>query len=254
MKIGVIGTGNIGGYLARAFVKLGHTVSITNSRGPDSLKDFAAETGTHADTLADLVREQDVIILSIPEKAVLDLPHGLFQSASASTVIVDTGNYYPFRDGQIEQFDSQQVTESEWVAQHIGRPVIKVFNNIIYFSLSDKGVPAGQPNRIALPVAGDDAKAKQVVIGLVDALGFDGVDAGSIAESWRQQPGTPVYCADWDASGVKAALAKADRSKSAEVRDESIKKMFALPKGLQGTPPDEVIRLVRDVIAEKYGQ
>ena len=126
-------------------------------------------------------------------------------------IVVDTGNYYPsFRDGTIEEIESG-LTESGWVAKHLGRPVVKVFNNIMAHSLAEGGLPQGAKGRIALPVAGDDSRAKAVVIGLVDALGFDGIDAGTLDESWRQQPGTPVYCTDYDADGVRRALSVADR-------------------------------------------
>ena len=138
--------------------------------------------------------------------------------------------------------------ESGWVAEHLGRPVLKAFNNIMAHSLAEGGLPAGSPGRIALPVSGDDAKAKATLIGLIDALGFDGVDAGSLSESWRQEPGTPVYCTDYDAHGVRRALAAADRSKSHQLRDASIAQMQKLPPG---SSPAEVVRLVRSLHADR---
>ena len=130
--------------------------------------------------------------------------------------MVDTGNYYPReRDGRIEPIESG-MTESRWVETQLGRPVIKAFNNIYADHLLKRGAPAGTPKRIALPVAGDDAAAKAVVMRLVDELGFDPVDAGSLDESWRQQPGSPVYGTDHDAAGVKTALAQANKVRSAE--------------------------------------
>jgi predicted dinucleotide-binding enzyme len=123
--------------------------------------------------------------------------------------VVDTGNYYPQqRDGRIDGIEHGE-TESRWVSDQLGRPVVKAFNNIYADHLLRLGRPAGTPGRIALPVAGDDPQAKAKVISLLDELGFDGVDAGSIDESWRQQPDTPVYGTDFDAEGVKQALAKA---------------------------------------------
>ena len=110
------------------------------------------------------------------------------------------------------------MTESRWVATRLGRPVVKAFNNIYFKSLMERGRPAGAPDRIALPVAGDRARDKEIVIRLLDELGFDGVDAGGLDESWRQQPGTPVYVADLDAEAVRRALAEASPERSAEFR------------------------------------
>jgi predicted dinucleotide-binding enzyme len=152
--------------------------------------------------------------VTIPEKSVPLLPKGLFEAVADHVIVVDTGNYYPsHRDGRIEAIEGG-TTESRWVAQQLGRPVVKAFNNIFARSLAEGGRPAGTPARIALPVAGDDERARKVVLRLVDELGFDGVDAGSLDESWRQQPGTPVYCTDLDAEGVRRALAQADRARA----------------------------------------
>lgn len=208
MKIGIIGAGHIGGTLARRFVALGHEVALANSRGPDSLKALVAEIGSTAVTVEEAVRDRDVVVVTIPEKAIPTLPPGLLKSARTDTVVIDTGNYYPQRDGRIDGIE-QGLTESAWVAQQLGHTVVKAFNNIYAKHLLEKGQPAGSPTRIALPVAGDDAAAKTVVMGVVNELGFDAVDAGTLDESWRQQPGSPVYAADFDAAGVKDALAKA---------------------------------------------
>src|SRR5215831_4308726 len=181
MNIGIIGAGHIGGTLTRRFSELGHKVFVANSRGPETLSDLAAETGATPVAIEEAARSGDV-------------------------VIVDTGNYYPQqRDGRIDGIESGTV-ESRWVSQQLGRPVVKAFNNIYAEHLMDLGRPAGSPHRIALPVAGDDQHAKSVVMGLIDQLGFDPVDAGTLDESWRQQPGTPVYATDFDAQGVHEAL------------------------------------------------
>ena len=133
-------------------------------------------------------------------------------------VVVDTGNYYPRqRDGRIEEIEAG-LTESQWVAQQLGRPVIKAFNNIYARHLLELGRPKGSPGRIALPVAGDDKAAKAIVLKLVDELGFDGVDAGGLDQSWRQQPGTPVYTTDFDAKGVRSALSDAKKDRTSEWR------------------------------------
>lgn len=209
MKIGVIGAGNIGGTLVRRFRALGHEVYVANSRGPEALAGLTAETGAVAVTATEAARRGEVVVVTIPEKQIPNLPADLFAGAAATTVVIDTGNYYPRqRDGRIAGIEDG-VTESRWVAQQLGRPVIKAFNNIYAKHLLELGKPAGTSGRIALPVAGDDARAKAIVLQLVDALGFDPVDAGSLDESWRQQPGSPVYGSDLDAAGVRRALADA---------------------------------------------
>jgi predicted dinucleotide-binding enzyme len=214
LRIGIIGAGNIGGALTRRLTALGHKVSVANSRGPETLADLAAETGATAVSVTDAARDKDLVIVTIPQKNVPDLPADLFRETAADTVVVDTGNYYPRqRDGRIDGIEGG-LTESRWVEQQLGRPVVKVFNNIYAQHLQDRGKPAGTAGRIALPVAGDDEAAKARVLHLVDELGFDGVDAGGLDESWRQQPGTPVYAQDFDADGVRRALAEASSERT----------------------------------------
>jgi len=227
MDIGIIGSGNIGSTLVRHFAALGHHISIANSRGPASLAALAAETGATAATVEQAAGARDVVIITIPETAVPQLPRDIL--AKTSAVVIDTGNYYPSRDGRIAEID-EGLTDSEWVAQVLGRPVIKAFNNIVADSLATRGVPAGTPGRICLSVSGDDPRAKELVLELIDALGFDGIDAGNLADSWRQHPGTPAYCRDLDANGLKAALAQADMGQIAEYRsqaDEVARPFFA---------------------------
>jgi predicted dinucleotide-binding enzyme len=217
MKIGIIGAGNIGGTLARRLAALGHEVSVANSRGPETLRDLAAETGASAVSVTEAARDKDLVIVTIPEKNVPDLPDDLFATAG-DVVVVDTGNYYPQqRDGRIDAIE-QGMAESHWVEQHLGRPVIKAFNNIYADHLRDNGRQAGTDGRVALPVAGDDDGAKAVVMRLIDELGFDAVDAGSLDESWRQQPGTPVYTTDLDAKGVRRALSQASPQRTPQWR------------------------------------
>jgi 8-hydroxy-5-deazaflavin:NADPH oxidoreductase len=218
MKIGIIGAGQIGGTLTRRLTELGHTVLVANSRGPESLVDLAKETGAKAVPVKDAVRGVDLVVVTIPEKNIPKLPAGLFADVDPQVVVVDTGNYYPRqRDGRIDGIE-QGLLESRWVVQQLGRPVIKAFNNIYAKHLLELGKPRGTPGRIALPLAGDDDKAKAVVMRLIDELGFDAVDAGSLDESWRQQPGTPVYTNDLDAEGVRRALAAAKRERTPEWR------------------------------------
>lgn len=216
MKLGIIGAGHIGGTLTRRLTALGHDVAVANSRGPETLTALATETGARALTATDAARSQDLVIVTIPEKNVPRLKD-VFAATDARTVVVDTGNYYPQRDGRIAAIE-EGTTESRWVSQQLGRPVVKAFNTIYAKHLMERGRPSGAPGRIALPVAGDDPTAKAVVLRLIDELGFDGVDAGSVDESWRQQPGTPVYGADLDAAGVRRALAEASPARRPEFR------------------------------------
>ncbi len=217
MKIGIIGAGHIGGSLTRRFTKLGHQVWVANSRGPETLAGLAKETGAKAVTAREAARAGEVVIVSIPEGHIPDLPRDLFQGVADDVVVVETGNYYPQRDGRLDAIESG-TTESRWVAQQLGRPVITAFNNIYAEHLLKRGKPKGAAGRIALPIAGDDPRQKAVVMRLVDELGFDPVDAGSLDDSWRQQPGTPVYGTDHDAAGVRRGLAAASRERPAEFR------------------------------------
>ena len=218
MKIGIIGAGNIGGTLARRLAPLGHQVSVANSRGPESLAAFARESGARAVTVEEAARAGDVVIVSIPLKNVSRLPRDLFKGVPDSVVVVDTGNYYPRqRDGRIDPIE-RGATEARWVADQLGRPVVKAFNNIYARHLLERGKPKGTAGRIALPIAGDDPRAKEVVTRLLDELGFDAVDGGGLDESWRQQPGTPVYGTDFDAAGVRRGLAEAKQERPAEFR------------------------------------
>jgi predicted dinucleotide-binding enzyme len=209
MKIGIIGAGHIGGTLTRRLTALGHDVYVANSRGPETLRDLATETGAKAVTVKDAARlGADMVIVTIPLKHVPNLPKDLFAGTPEDLPIVDTGNYYPQRDGLIAEIESG-TTESRWTSKQLGRPVIKAFNNIYAQHLLEEGKPKGDAARIALPVAGDDSAAKQIVMDLVDELGFDPVDAGGLDESWKQQPSTPVYGTDFDAALVRRGLAEA---------------------------------------------
>ncbi|RYY13470.1 MAG: NADP oxidoreductase [Cytophagaceae bacterium] len=208
MNIGIIGAGQIGSALAIRLTSLGHSVLIANSRGPETLRDVAQKTGATPATAQEAARHGELIVVTIPLKNIPDLPQDLFAGVPANVPVIDTSNYYPLlRDGQIPELETGDLTESEWVQQHLGRPVVKVFNNIHAAHLEKSGQPANTPGRIALPVAGDEAAAKQQVMALVDELGFDAVDDGSLHESWRQQPGTPCYGADLPAAELRQQLA-----------------------------------------------
>ena len=208
MHIGIIGAGQIGGALAVRLTSLGHSVYIANSRGPETLTDVARKTGATPVTAREAAHRGEIIVVTIPLKNIPNLPKDLFEGVLADVPVIDTSNYYPLlRDGHLPELETGTLTESEWVQQHLGRPVVKVFNNIYAAHLEKSGTPVGTPGRISLPVAGDDTAAKQKVMALVGELGFDAVDNGSLHESWRQQPGTPSYGADLPAAELQKQLA-----------------------------------------------
>lgn len=206
MRIGIIGTGRIGGTLARHFLDAGHTVALANSRGPQTLRDLVAVLGERAQaaTAEQVARFGDVVVVSIPFGHYTDLP----ADALAGKVVVDTGNYYPDRDGHRADLDEGRTTSSELVQQHLaGARVIKAFNAIRFDDLRDQADRGGVPGRRAIPVSGDDAEAKRIVMGLISQIGFDPVDAGGLADGGRRhQPGTPVYTTDLDADQLRDRL------------------------------------------------
>ncbi|WP_210493719.1 NAD(P)-binding domain-containing protein [Patulibacter sp. SYSU D01012] len=216
MKIGIIGAGHIGSALTHRLTELGHDVRVANSRGPETLRELADETGATAVPATEAADGAEIVVVTIPAKNVPDLPDGILDGAAPGAVVVDTNNYYPQqRDGRIDAIEGG-MPESAWTAQQLGRPVIKAFNNIYAAHIRTHGRPAGDPERIALPVAGDDGAAKAKVLQLVDDLGFDPVDAGGLDESWRQQPGTPVYGTDLGADALREALAAASPDRPAD--------------------------------------
>jgi len=206
MKIGIIGSGNVGGTLTRRLRGLGHDVTVANSRGPESLAELAGQTGATAGTVETATQGADLVVIAMPVAAVPRLKAEAFRGK----VVVDANNYYPQRDGDIAEIADMALTSSRWTAERLpGARVVKAFNTILARHLGEYGRPEGDPNRIALPVAADDYQAKQTVMSIVDELGFDPVDAGTLDESWRQQPNTPVYTTDRDIDGVRAGLASA---------------------------------------------
>ncbi len=208
MRIGLIGAGNIGSTLARLAVEHGHDVMISNSRGPETLAGLVSHLGERATAgiAARAAEFGDVVVVTIPLKNYRKVP----AAELANKIVIDTSNYYPKRDGQIPELDSDAVTTSELLAEHLPEScVVKAFNNIYYADLAAQGQPVGTPGRRALPIAGDDAEAKKVVAGLIEEFGFDVIDAGGLAEGRRFQRDTPAYVTRLDAAGLRAALAGA---------------------------------------------
>ncbi|MEU6480498.1 NAD(P)-binding domain-containing protein [Streptomyces sp. NPDC047017] len=218
MKIGIIGAGNIGGNLTRRLTALGHDVTVANSRGPETLAALAEETGARPVRAEEAARGAEVVVVTVPLKAVPGLPSGLLKEAAEDVAVIDTGNYYPQRDGRIAEIEDDGLTESRWSARHLGHTVIKAFNGTYAQDILERPRPAGDPDRMALPVAGDDPAAKATVRALIDELGFDTVDSGTLDESWRQQPGTPVYGLRAGTAAVTEALAQASPQRPADFR------------------------------------
>src|SRR3954464_13837107 len=189
MKIGILGSGHIGKTLARTLAAAGHDVKVANSRGPETIEADTVATGARAVTTAEALRDVDVAIISIPLNRLPSVAP-LVANLPAETVVIDTSNYYPFRDDKIDAIEAGQV-ESVWVAEQLGRPVVKAWNSIGSDSFARKGTAPGSPGRIALSVAADREADRKVGMKLVEDTGFDAFDAGSLADSWRQQPGAP---------------------------------------------------------------
>ncbi len=219
--VGFIGSGHIGSTVARLSVAAGHQVVLSNSRGPETLKDLADELGPLARpaTGQEAVAAADIVVVSIPLRAFEDLP----ARQLAGKVVIDTCNYYPERDGQLADLDSKSATSSELIQRHLrGSHVVKVFNNIYFRHLQSLARPSGAADRSFLPIAGDDPAAKAAVTQYLDSIGYGAVDAGALADSWRQEPGAPAYGAPYGPftsdsgeppgeSRVRAALAEATR-------------------------------------------
>jgi predicted dinucleotide-binding enzyme len=208
MRIGFVGAGRIGGTVARLAVDHGHDVVLSNSRGPDTLADLVSALGPHASaaTADEATAAGDVVVVTIPLKNYRAVP----PAHLAGKTVVDTNNYYPDRDQHIAELDDGTTTSSELLAAHLpGARVVKAFNTLYFEDLASLGEPAGTPGRRALPIAGDSADAKATVARLIDEFGFDVVDAGSLREGRRFEPGAPAYGAHLDAEGLRAALGAA---------------------------------------------
>jgi len=226
MNIGIIGAGLIGKTLAKKFSAAGHHVTLADMKGPAAIQDLAQQAGAHAVALDDVTQNVAVVVVSIPLKAIPDLAQTLRGKLSEDVVLVETTNYWPHRDDRIEAIE-QGTINSVWVQEQLGHPVVKAFSNINAYSLTVEGKPTGSPGRIALAVASDDERAKQVGLGLVNDVGFDALDAGPLADSWRQQPGSPAYCTDLTLPELVAARQAARREELVPNQELSFSKMQA---------------------------
>lgn len=205
MKIGIIGIGPIGSTLVRQYTKAGHQVKMANASNIGRIKELQIETGAQRVPLPEIVEDIAVLVVSIPLMNIPDLAKTLKGSIEDDTVVVDTTNYYPIRDGHIAEIVGG-MPESIWISNYLGKRVVKTYNSLLAGSLVRAGLPKGAPDRIALPISGDDPSEKEKVAGLVDDSGFDSLDIGDLENSWRQQPGSPIYCTDLTLSQLKGNL------------------------------------------------
>jgi hypothetical protein len=219
--IGLIGSGMIGSTVARLAVAAGHDVVLSNSRGSDTLQELVVELGprARAATRPEAAAAGDIVLVSTPIKAYPTLTDATVDGK----VVLDTGNYYPQRDGEIPELAAKTLTDSEYLVRFLpGAEVVKVFNNIFYKHLLNLARPTGAADRTALPIASDSEAAKIQVAEFLDSIGYSVVDTGTLAEGWRQQPGTPVYGPPYgsfdnelgtpaDESVIRSALAAATR-------------------------------------------
>ena len=245
MRIGILGVGHIGKTLAQKLSAAGHDVKVANSRGPDTIEADALKNGATAVTSAEAVQDVDVVIISVQLNRIPEIVP-VMSDLPRDTVVIDTSNYYPVRDGEIESIEGGQI-ESMWVAEQLGRPVVKAWNAIGSGSFAVNGRPAGSPDRIAIPVAADDEGDRKVAMAIVEDTGFTAFDAGILADSWRQQPGTPCYCTDLTYDEMRDALATADAVRSPRRRDLSVA-VFEERFGFLTDPDVEISRRVNRAI------
>ena len=228
MKIGVIGTGSMGSVIIHKLRAANHELKIANSRGAESLKDFAAKEGVKAVDVAEVVKDVEVVFLVIPNKNLSELPKGLFEHVKPGTVVVDALNYYPYRDGKIDELENGMI-ESEWVSQLINYPVVKSFNTMFAHSMI-RNAPSQSGQRIALPISGDESASKEIVAKIIDSVGYDPVDVGNIAQSWTLQPGSPIYCTDLTKEEILKWYPRTKQNLLAERREQLVQLYFTWPK------------------------
>lgn len=242
MKIGIIGTGAIGGIIAKKLAIAGHEVKVYSQGEQQKLEERARELGVTPSNKDQIIEDVEVLIVSVPTIAVPELSD-LIAKVSDKMIVVDTSNYYPFRDGEIEDLKNGKV-ESVWVSETLGRPVIKAFNNLLAHSLEHDGKSEGAKDRTAMAVSGDDQQAKETVSTLINDAGFDAVDAGTLADSWKHQPGTPAYCTELTADELRHAFTDGGKQEAAHLRDYVIGKFMEF-----STQPthEEVVALNRSL-------
>lgn len=244
MKIGILGTGHIGATLVTKLSLAGHDVKVANSRGPETIDTGILRHGARAVTSLDAVTGVDVVIMSTPLGAIPKIAP-LLAGLPEQVVVIDTSNYYPARDGKVDAIEAG-MAESVWVAGQLGRPIAKAWNAITSASFAEKGLPPGAPGRIAIPVAADGDRERDVAMALVEETGLDAFYSGTLVDSWRQQPGAPCYCTDLSLEEMPAALASAERERLPKRRELAIQAIMERV-GDSTTNPDSgyAVRLTR---------
>ncbi|MCR8868630.1 NADPH-dependent F420 reductase [Peribacillus frigoritolerans] len=223
MKFGIIGAGTIGSIISKKLVKNGHDVKIADARGIEHLE--GKELAGTPVLIEDVMTNIEVLIISLPLTALPSI-RNIIEQVGEEVIVVDTSNYYPSRDQKIAEIENGMV-ESDWVSNQLGKPIIKAFNNLLAHTLENEGTPEGTSGRIAMAIAGNDVSQKQIIMDVVNQLGFDTVDSGSLSDSWRQQPGTPAYCTELTKEELTKALGKANKEKAPFLRDKVIEKLSA---------------------------
>lgn len=223
MKFGIIGAGTIGSIISKKLVKDGHDVKIADARGIEHLE--GKELAGTPVLIEDVMTNIEVLIISLPLTALPSI-RNIIEQVGEEVIVVDTSNYYPSRDQKIEEIENGMV-ESDWVSNQLGKPIIKAFNNLLAYTLENEGTPEGTSGRIAMAIAGNDVSQKQIIMDVVNQLGFDTVDSGSLSDSWRQQPGTPAYCTELTKEELTKALEKANKQKAPFLRDKVMEKLTA---------------------------
>ncbi|MEX6701659.1 NADPH-dependent F420 reductase [Peribacillus frigoritolerans] len=223
MKFGIIGAGTIGSIISKKLVKNGHDVKIADARGIEHLE--GKELAGTPVLIEDVMTNIEVLIISLPLTALPSI-RNIIEQVGEEVIVVDTSNYYPSRDQKIAEIENGMV-ESDWVSNQLGKPIIKAFNNLLAHTLENEGTPEGTSGRIAMAIAGNDVSQKQIIMDVVNQLGFDTVDSGSLSDSWRQQPGTLAYCTELTKEELTKALEKANKEKAPFLRDKVIEKLSA---------------------------
>lgn len=223
MKFGIIGAGTIGSIISKKLVKNGHDVKIADARGIEHLE--GKELAGTPVLIEDVMTNIEVLIISLHLTALPSI-RNIIEQVGEEVIVVDTSNYYPSRDQKIAEIENGMV-ESDWVSNQLGKPIIKAFNNLLAHTLENEGTPEGTSGRIAMAIAGNDVSQKQIIMDVVNQLGFDTVDSGSLSDSWRQQSGTPAYCTELTKEELTKALEKANKEKAPFLRDKVIEKLSA---------------------------
>lgn len=209
-KIGIIGAGFIGQACAQILTQSGYKVMLSNSRDKNTIASFASNIGCEIGSQIEAISFANIILIAIPFANYTSLPADLL----SNKIILDTMNYYPDRDGHIEVLDKRQITTSEMVANHLNQSrVVKVFNAILATDILKDAKPDNKENRRAIPIAGDDEPAKQIVVSLLNNIGYDYIDAGGLCDSWKFERAKPAYCIPLNAKDLELALEQACRTK-----------------------------------------